>query len=471
MKVTQETLPASKIGLEIEIPADKSKQVYEKVIKELSRSVRLPGFRQGKVPRHILLQRIGPDRVKAEALEKLIQDGLEQAVEQEKINVLGNYQLISDINELIQTFKPGEPLTFSASMDVPPQPQVGDYKGLSVTAEKKEYDPSQVDEFLDSQRSQMATLVPVEDRRAQRGDVVMVDYQGQLKDENGGKGEVISGAEATDFQLELESGKFLEDLIEGIVGMKPEEMKEIPVQFPEDYAREDLAGVEAIFTVTLHEVKEKELPELDDEFAEEASEFETMAELREHLEKQYQEQAEEATKGNVEAAITDALLKIVQVELPDTMVDRETDVLVQQTAMQMQQYGLDIQQMMSSEIMPQLKENARPEAEKRLKASLALQKIAETESLEVDSEAVEKRVGEIVEQMRDRQLDMDRVREFVNDELKEETALNWLRENITVELVPEGTLSQEAGDEEGEAEASEPEGEAVEAEVEVVEEE
>lgn len=440
--------PASQIALEIEVPSETSKQAYEQVVRDLSRRVKIPGFRQGKVPRQILVQRLGSKNIKAEALEKIVQESVQSAIDQESIEVLGNYKIEPAFEELVSLYKPGDTLVFSASMDVPPEVQLEDYKALQVQAEEIKYDPKQVDEFLDRQRSRLATLVPIEDRPAQKGDTVVVDYAGRLQASADGEEEAISGAEAKDFQLELESGKFIEDLIAGIEGMKVGETQDIPVKFPEDYAREDLADKAAIFNVTLHEVKEKELPELDDELAEEISDFETLVELREHLESQYKEKAENQTKGNIEDAITKALVEIVEVELPETLIEREVEALLKQSLSEMERYGLDINQFLTADRVPQLKEAARPEAMENIKSSLSLTEVAKQKNLEVDKEELEKRVAELVEQLKGNKLDMDRVREFVTDDLRQELALNWLRENITVELVPEGTLTLEEEDEE-----------------------
>ena len=173
MKVTQEKLPASQIGLEIEIPSELSTASYEKVIREFSRTVKIPGFRKGKVPRAVLLQKLGATQVKASAVEKLIQDCLEKAIKQEEIEAIGNYQLRSNFDELITQFQPGVPLTFSASVDVPPEVQLNDYKSLEVKAEEVTYDPEQVDKFLEQQRQEQGTLIPVEGRAVQLGDCLL----------------------------------------------------------------------------------------------------------------------------------------------------------------------------------------------------------------------------------------------------------------------------------------------------------
>jgi trigger factor len=447
MKVTQEKLPASQLGLEIEIPAETTKKVYEKVVQNLARSANIPGFRKGKVPRQILLQRMGPQRIKEAALEDLVQDSLKQAIQQEAIEALGNYKLVSTYEELISHFQPGEPLTFSASVDVPPEINLGDYSGLSVKAEETQPDPDSVDNFLEQRRTEQATLIPVESRPAQMGDVAVVDYSGRFAGE-GEESAEISGAQATDFQIELGEGKFLEDIIQGIVGMNPGETKEVPVQFPEDYPREDLAGKSAVFTITLKELKEKELPELDDDFAQEVSEQETLAELREYLEKQFQEKAEQETTASKEQALLEELLKQVEIDLPETLIEQEVETILRQTAIQMENYGMDISKLFNAETMPQLRERSRPDAIQRLRQSLALQEIAKRESITVERSELEAKVKELMEQLAGQKIDPNRVREVIESDLLKEKALKWLEEHATIELVPKGSLTTEEDTEE-----------------------
>ncbi|MCU0538047.1 MAG: trigger factor [Hydrococcus sp. Prado102] len=455
MKVTQEKLPDSQIGLEIEVSAQTTKTTYEKVVQNLARSSNIPGFRKGKVPRQVLLQRIGTKQIKAAAIEEMVQKALEEAIKQESIESLGNYKLISNFDELIQKYEPGEPLTFSASVDVAPTITLGDYQGLSVKAEESVYDPKQVDDWLEERRVQQATLVPVEERGAQMGDVAIIDYEGREITESGEAGEVISGVQGTDFKVEMEEGRLIEGMVEGMVEMKPEETKEVSVTFPEDYPREDLGGKPVIFSITLKELKEKELPELDDDFAQDVSESETLAELKESLEKRFRENAEQETKNSIHGAIVAELLENCEVDLPETMVNKEVDMMLTQTAMQMQQYGVDLKQLFNAESIPRMRANARPEAMNRLKQNLILKEIAKVESLEPEQEAIAARIKEVTEQLGDRELDMERLNEMVQEELLSEKTLDWLKEKATVELVPKGSLTPTEADEEAlEAESS-----------------
>ncbi|MGB3614800.1 MAG: trigger factor [Elainellaceae cyanobacterium] len=443
MKVIQEKLPASQVRLDIEISPEMSTQAYEKTLKEFTRNVNIPGFRKGKVPRQILIQRIGSARIKAAVLEDLIEDGLKQAIKQESIEAIGQFELRSSFEDLVSTFQPGAALTFSAAVDVPPETTVKQYKDLTVQAEEIVYDPTKVDDVLKDYQQKTATLVPVDDRPAQQGDVVLVDFEGKLAepDENG-ETIPIPGGSATDFQIDLEEGRFIEGFIEGVIGMTPGESKAVEASFPESYPQEDVAGKAAIFDITLKEVKERELPELDDDFAQDVSEFETLAELKDSLETRFKEEAGDKTKANTNEALSKAMVEQVEVDLPETMVKREVDYMVTQTAMRLEQQGLDVKKFLTQELLEGMRSQSRPEAIIRLKQTLALGEIAKQESISVEPDELETKVDEFIARYEDKTVDRDRVRQVLEDDTLEEKVLDWLAEQNTIELVPEGSLSE-----------------------------
>jgi len=473
MKVTQENLPDSQVGLEIEVPAELSKQGYEKVLRDYMKSANIPGFRKGKVPRQIMIQRIGTLQLKAAALEDMMQTVIEKAIKQEDIDALGNYQLTSDFEKLIGEYTPGEPFTVKASVDVPPRVTLEKYKGLAVKAEEIKPDEKRVDETIESYRENQSTLVPVEDRAAKEGDVTVVDFVGKAKNETG-ELEEFEGGSASDFQVEIKEGRFIPGFVEGIVGMNLDDKKEVEVTFPEDYPQAELAGQPAVFEITLKELKEKELPDLDDDFAEEVSDFETLEELRKSLEERYQEEAADATDANIEQSLLDELVKHIEAEIPKTLVMREVDFIVTQTAMQLSRQGIDLNQFLTKDLVDNMRENARPEAIERLRRTLALGEIAKQESIAVTDEEVEARKAEMMAEVDDpSQVDPERLTQVVNEDLLKEKILAWLKENAEVELVPQGSLAPEAPDSEADDTTAEPvaeddseaEAEAVEVEV------
>lgn len=443
MKVTQEKLPASQVGLEIEISPEMSKQAYEKTLQEFTRTINIPGFRKGKVPRPILIQQIGSTRIKATVVENLIDTSLKQAIEQEKIEAIGNFQLKSSFEDLVQQFEPGSALVFSASVDVPPETHLKQYQGLTVQAEEVEFDPEKVDQVLESYRQRSATLVPVEGRPAQEKDVAVIDFAGRLVPETpGAEEQEVPGGSAQDFEVELVEGKFIPGFIEGIWGLHPGESQEVSLQFPADYAQDELASKAAIFSITLKELKEKELPELDDDFAQDISEFETLAELQASLTSKYQEEARQQTRSNQETALLNALVEQLEVEVPETLVRREVDSMVTQAALYMARQGFDVKQGMTQEVVAEMREQSRPEAIARLRRTLALGQIAELESIKVDPVAIRTRVTELMQSYADQEIDQKRLQEVVEEDLLKEKIFDWLLEKNTVELVPAGTLAQ-----------------------------
>jgi trigger factor len=445
-KVTQEKLPDSQVGLEIEIPSERSQQAYDQVITQFMRSATIPGFRKGKVPRQVVLQQLGQARIKAAAVEELVQKSLEGAIAQEQIPALGNFQLRSDFDELIEQFQPGAALTFSATVDVAPEAKLGEYTNLKVQAQKVDFDPAKVDEVITEQRRERATLIPVEDRAAQEGDTVLVDFSGRLvkdasasdedaTDEDATEDEPFLGGQADDFQLELLEGRFIAGFAEGIVSMQVGETKEIPVTFPADYFQEELAGQQAVFTVTLKDIKEKELPELDDDFVQEISEFKTLPELQDFLTKRYQNEAEQKTQTNIEAALLSELLKVLEVEIPTTMVKNEVDFLVRQTVVRLQSQGIDVNRILTQDLVKGMQENARTEAMTRIQRTLALAEVAKQQSITVDEAELESAFRASLEQLSDRKIDRDRLRDVIEEDLLEAKVLKWLQEHAQVELV------------------------------------
>jgi trigger factor len=448
MKVIQEKLPASQIGLEIEVPADVTQKAYDETIRKLARTINLPGFRKGKVPKQILIQRLGPSRIKASVLEDLIDDSLKAAIAQENIEALGNFQLKSSFDDLISAYKPGEVFTFKAAVDVPATVTLNTYKGLSFKAEKSEYDPADLEEFLAQKQREAATLVPVEDRAAQLGDVAIADYEGRYVNDAGeAEGDIIPGTQAEDFSLDLEEGKFIPGFVEGFVGLKPEETKTFTVTFPEDYGNEEMAGKDVAFTVTLKELKSRELPELDDEFASEATgeEFETLTAWKESLEAQFKENAEISTKNSVRRYLLEQLAENNSVDLPEVSVNEEVTAVLTQQMMEFSRMGIDVNRIFTKDMIPKLRETARPEAMQRLGNSLILSEIAKVENIEINTDKFNERLEEAKAELKEG-FDEDRLQEAIKEELTLEATLDWLAEQSNIEFVPVGTLKDDEED-------------------------
>ncbi len=446
MKVTQEKLEQSRIGLQIEVSGDQTTKYYEQAIKKLSTNANIPGFRKGKIPRQVILQRVGQTQIKATALDALLEPAMNEAIKQESVPAIGNYQITSDFEELLKNYVPGQVLIFNAAVDVPPAVELGTYTGLAITAEEIVYKPEVVDEFIEEKRREKATIVPVVDRSAQIDDIAVVDYNGKLAD-----GTEISGASAEDFDVELSEGKFIADLVNGIVGMNIGDTRDIDVVFPADYPREELAAQPAIFHVVLKDLKAQELPALDDDFAKEASDFDTLPEFRESIEKRFQEQAQKSTDRNIFDAIEAAIIDVATVDLPETSIERETINILNQMANQFTQYGMDVNKLFTRETVPKMKENCRPDAINNLKQQLAIEEIAKQEGISATDEEIAAKITEIRPQLAGQDIDQNRLRDFVTEDLRKEKTLEWLKERAQVKLVPEGSLKSTVDDDEDEA--------------------
>jgi trigger factor len=438
LKVKTSPRPGSRLALEVEIPGGRSQASYEAAVTKLSRSVRLPGFRQGKVPRPVLLQQIGPLRIRATALEDLVDSVWRDALKQEQIAALSNPELSEGFDVLLARFSPGEELTLTLELDIQPTPSLKTTKGLVAEAEPIHYDPDRVDELIEQSRRQLAAMVPVENRPAASGDQALVSFTGSYQD----SGEPIVGGSADDLEVELEEGRMIPGFIEGILGMGLGETRTIPCQFPDDYPQEDARGREASFVLTLKDLKARELPELDDAFAQQASELPTLAEMRADLEQRLRDDTERRARNGRHDALLTALVQELEVELPETLIQQEIRALIEQTASQVAQQGMDIKSLFTPELVRSLMDSSRPEAEQRLKRGLALQALATKEQITVEEGEIEAKLKEVGSgQSKGESIDPARLRGAVAEDLLRNKLLAWLEENSTVtEKAPaEGT--------------------------------
>jgi trigger factor len=439
------------MALEVAIPGSRSQASYEAAIEKLSRSIKLPGFRKGKVPRPVLLQQIGPLRIRATALEDLVDSAFRDAIAIEKVAAISQPELSEGFEVVLGRFEPGSDLTITLELDVEPTPSLKKTKGLKAEAEAIRYDPNRVDELIEQSRRQLATLVPVEGRAAAAGDVAVLSFSGVYADSE----EPISGGSSDALDVELEEGRMIPGFVEGVIGMAVGEARTVDCQFPESYPQEDAAGRQARFEITLKDLKTRELPALDDAFAQQASDKQTLAELREDLETRLKDDAERRAKAARHDALLSALAEELEVELPETLIQQEIRNLIEQTAGQIAQQGMDVKKLFTPDLVRSLMETSRPEAETRLRRSLALKALAAAEAIEVEAEALEAKVKEISRGLSQQgNIDPERVRAVVADDLLQETLLDWLEANSTITEKAADT-DQAPGAEAEEAEGSE----------------
>jgi trigger factor len=444
LRVSTSPRPGSRLAVEVAVPEGRCRASYDAALDKLSRSIKLPGFRKGKVPRPVLLQQIGPLRIRATALEDLVDSCFQDAVRQEKIEAIGRPEL--------ERFEPGAELTFTLELDVEPTPTLRSTRGLVAEAVSVSFDPARVDEQLEDARKRLATLVPVEDRAAADGDVAEVSFRGTYVD----NGEAIEGGSSDGMSVELEEGRMIPGFVEGILGMKPGDSRTVTCSFPESYPNEEAAGRQAEFAITLIELKTRELPALDDAFAQQASDKQTLAELRSELETRLKEDAERRHRANRQDALLEALVEQLEVELPETLVQDEIRALIEQTAGQIAQQGLDVRKLFTPDLIRSLRDTSRPEAEQRLRRNLALRALATAESITVVDDEIETKVRELRRGLSESaNIDPQRLRAAVAEDLLRDKLLEWLEANSTIqEKVADGDGSEAAAAEKGGAKDS-----------------
>ncbi len=393
MATRWEKIEHNKIKLDIEVAAPEVDSALERAYRTVVRKVNLPGFRKGKVPRRILEARFGPEVLHQDALEYLIPSAYDQAIGEIDAEPIGEPEF--DFESIEQ----GKTFSFQAVVEVLPAVELGEYKGVEVEQEAAGVSDEEMKRYLESLREQHARLVPVEDETVgiREGDLALIDFQGFVG------GEPFPEGEAENYSLELGSKSFIPGFEEQLVGMKVHEEKEIEVTFPEEYRNEELAGQEACFKVTLKQIKEKQLPDLDDDFVKEISEFENFAEyeadLRDRLEKA---QAERAKTG-LEEMLIEKVSAASQVELPDVLVERQIDRLLGEMEQYLRYQGLTLEKFveMAGKTMEELRDEKRPEAEKRTKANLVLDAVVKKEGFTVDDSEIDARIAELAGQYHD----------------------------------------------------------------------
>jgi trigger factor len=440
VKTEVKPVAENEVVLEVEVPQDDIKDKVEKTNKRLSREMSVPGFRKGHVPRAVVLNRLGKDYVLSETLRDHLGDWYGEALDEAKVDPVSQPDI--DFDE----FNDDGTFAFTAKVQVRPTPVLGQYKGLRVPKRSVEVTDAQVDAQLTMLQERFASLKPVEGRPVREDDFVVIDFAGSR---DGGP---IEGAQAQDYMTQVGRGALIGGFDEALIGSEQGEEKEFPITFPDDYGVEELQGAEATFTVKVKEIKEKLVPALDDDFAKEASEFETLAELRDDMRARLQQAQEAAAEREFRSAVIDEAVVNANVSLPPAMVDRQVDALYHDLEHTVQDQGMTMEAYLGAiERTPeQVHDELRPRAEANLKRSLVIEAVREAENLEVTDDEVRERIKHDAEilQRDPNQLVIDAYasgrQELVREELLMAKAVDVLVDNAVVtETEPEVEAEEE----------------------------
>lgn len=379
MKATWEKIEKNVGVLEVEVDAERVTEALDKAFKKVSAKVNVPGFRKGKVPRSIFEAKFGVESLYQDALDFILPEAYVQAVEETGIDPVDRPEVD------VEQFGKGQVLKFKAKVIVKPEVTLGNYKGLEVKTEAAEVTDEEIAEELKRLQQRHAELVVIEEGAAQNGDVVSIDFEGFVD------GEAFEGGKAEKHSLELGSNSFIPGFEEQVAGMVIDEDKDITVTFPENYHSEELKGKEALFKVRLHDIKRKNLPELDDEFAKDVSEFDTLDEYKEDIKKRLQDRKEQDQQASKETAVVEQAAAGAEIEIPASMIEAELDVMVKEFERRLRSQGmtLEIYFQFSGQNEGVLKEQMKEDAEKRVRNNLVLEAIAAAEKITVSDEEVD----------------------------------------------------------------------------------
>ncbi|BCB05036.1 trigger factor [Bacillus sp. KH172YL63] len=375
--------------LTIEVEAAKVNEGLDAAFKKVVKQVNVPGFRKGKMPRGMFEKRFGVESLYQDALDFILPEAYAKAIEETGIDPIDRPEI--DVEQMEQ----GKDLIFTAKVQVKPEVKLGEYKGLEVEKMDTEVTAADVEAELTSLQEKQAELAVKEDGKAEEGDTVTMDFEGFVD------GEAFEGGQAENYSLELGSGQFIPGFEEQLVGVAAGEEKEVEVNFPEEYHATELAGKAATFKVKVHEIKAKELPALDDEFAKDADEeVETLAELKEKIEKRLQESKKNEAETAVRETLVNKASDNAEVEIPEVMVKAEVDRMMQEfeQRLQMQGMNLDLYFQFSGQTEEDLRGQMTEDAGKRVRTNLTLEAIAAAENLEVTDAEAEEEVNKMAEQ-------------------------------------------------------------------------
>lgn len=381
---------ASKGTLTFEIDVDTIKKGLDEAFVETKKKITVPGFRKGRVPRQIFDQMYGEESLYQDALNKVLPQAYSDAVKEAGIEPVAQPQ----IN--IKSMDKDQPWVLTASVDVKPEVKLGDYKGMEVPKQDTTVSDADVDAELEKKRQQQAELVLKENKPAEKGDTVVIDYEGSID------GKKFDGGSADNYSLELGSGSFIPGFEDQLIGHNTDDDVDVKVTFPEDYHAKDLAGKEAIFKVKVHEIKEKQLPELDDDFAKDVDEdVDTLAELKDKTKKELQENKDNQAKAAIEDAAINAAVENAKIQdIPQSMLDEDTNRQMQQYLAGMQQQGISPQMyfQITGTKEDDLKKQFAADAEQRVKTNLVLEAIVDDADLAATEDEIKAEISDLAKQ-------------------------------------------------------------------------
>ena len=420
----EKTENANEVKLEITVEAEKFENAIKKVYFKSAKYFNIPGFRKGKAPQHIVEKYYGKEIFYEDAFNEIASEEYEKVLEESKLDVVSRPQID------IVTMEKGQDLVFTAVVSTKPEVELAKYKGIEI--EKIEYTvkDSDIEENLKQMQEKNARVVSI-DSPVENGNIAVIDFEGFVD------GVAFEGGKGENYSLEIGSGSFIPGFEDQVVGMKVDEEKDINVKFPEEYFSKDLAGKDATFKVKVHEIKKKELPELDDEFAKDVSEFDTLEELKASIKERLEKENADREKYEKEDAVMKVLTEEMKADIPEGMVEVEIDNMVKDMEQRMSYQGLKLEQYlkMVNKTEAEFRKDYEPQAIQSIKSRLALEAVIKSEKIEATDEEVKEKLAEMAKNYGKEAEELEKnesIKEYIKQGIENEKALDLLVKNSKV---------------------------------------
>ena len=422
----EKTENANEVKLNVTIEAEKFDEAIKKVYFKSAKYFNIPGFRKGKAPMNIVEKYYGKEIFYEDAFNEVVPEELEKAVEENKLEVVSRPDI--DVTQIGK----GQDLIFTAVFQTKPEAELGKYKGVEIKKIEYKVTDEDVEHELGHMQEHNSRLISVEDRPVEKGDIANINFEGFVD------GVAFEGGKAENHDLEIGSNTFIPGFEDQIIGMKIDEEKDIQVKFPDEYFSKDLAGKDATFKVKVNEIKKKELPTLDDEFAKDVSEFDTLKELKESIKEKQQKQNDERAKYETQDAVIKAVCENVKVDIPSGMVETETENMVKDMEQRLAYQGLKLDQylQMMGKTKEEMQKEYEPQAIEAIKSRLAIEAVIKAEKIEVADIDVDEKIKEMAKnygrENDEEFLKNENVRNYIKQGLESEKALEFLVENAKI---------------------------------------
>ena len=418
----EKTENKNELKLEFKIEAEKFDKAIMKVYTKSAKYFNIPGFRKGKAPFNIVERMYGDEIFYEDAFNELVPEIYEKEIEENKI------EAVSKPNINIVNMKKGEDLVFTATVQTKPEVVLGKYKGVEIKKVEYPVTDEDVEHELTHMQEHNARTITVEDRPVQEKDIAVIDFEGFVD------GKAFEGGKAENHELEIGSKTFIPGFEDQIIGMKAGEEKDIQVKFPEEYFSKDLAGKDATFKVKLHEIKEKKLPELDDEFAKDVSEFDTLKDLKASIKEKKQAENDHRAKHETENLAIEAVANETKIDIPSGMIETEIDAMIRDLEQQLSYQGISLDQYlkMVNTTREDVANNYKEQAEKNVKSRLVLEAIIKEEKIEVEPAEVESKIKEMATSYGKKEEELNKneaLKEYITNNIKTEKAIELIVKN------------------------------------------